>query len=57
VTSEKEGFTVKKVLAFVLTFGLVCAMTTTIGCGKKDADKPAATDKDKAPADKKDKEK
>jgi hypothetical protein len=41
---------VKKLLAFVLTFGLLCAITSTVGCSKKDGDKPA-----EKPAEKKDK--
>jgi hypothetical protein len=46
---------VKKLLAFILTFGLVCALgLSTVGCSKKEDEKkdkggttPAADKKDK----------
>jgi hypothetical protein len=30
---------VKKLLAFVLTFGLLCAISSTVGCSKKEEEK------------------
>jgi len=37
---------VKKLLAFVLTFGLVCALgLSTVGCSKKEEEKKVATPK------------
>jgi hypothetical protein len=44
---------VKKLLAFVLTFGLLCAITSTVGCSKKEEEKKA----DAAKTDKADKTK
>jgi hypothetical protein len=44
---------VKKLLTFVLTFGLVCALgLSTVGCSKKEEEKKGGGD---AAADKKDK--
>ncbi len=55
--TERKGFTVKKLLAFVLTFVFACTLSLgSVGCSKGDKDKPAA-DKDKAPAADKDKDK
>jgi hypothetical protein len=46
---------VKKLLAFVLTFGLVCAMTmNTVGCSKKEPEKAADSSKPAADAGKAD---
>jgi hypothetical protein len=44
---------VKKLLAFVLTFGLLCAITSTVGCSKKEEAKADSTKKE----DEKDKKK
>jgi hypothetical protein len=39
----KDGLTVKKFFAFLLTFGMICAMgVTTVGCSKKEEKKDAA---------------